>query len=322
MSHELLDLSIGEPHLIRDLFYSSYGDLFKNIKLSDKNWDYHNSLNYKPLLNFLQNKHKSNVVITNGAKQALNACFYLLNKINKKNIFLRTPCWSLIPPLLNHHNLNLTASKDYNSYLLMNPNNPDGHFLNKQQCLNLEQELKDKNIPLIHDAVYNNYCYIPKTEELVNTGDMQVFSLSKMFGFSSLRVGYVVVKDLEYFKILNNYMELSTSGVSHVSQDIALKLLIYNNNSASRFSDNCFYGLRYNRKMLSTVLNDILEIPDNFIDQYGMFAWLKPGKHFDAGRLNVKICDGEQFGEPGKIRINLAQSHDVIKEFVERLKRG
>jgi len=50
-----------------------------------------------------------------------------------------------------------------------------------------------------------------------------------------------------------------------------------------------------------------------------MFAWCKKGPKFDSISAKVNVIDGEAFGKPGYVRINIAVSSDIIKNAVDRL---
>ena len=65
-----IDVSVGEPHIVRERL-SLYFDLsFIGMYSSPKWMEYPNSAGYQKLIQLLEDKHGSPVIITNGAKQA------------------------------------------------------------------------------------------------------------------------------------------------------------------------------------------------------------------------------------------------------------
>ena len=80
-----------------------------------------------------------------GAKQALGAAFYALHKMGKRILGMRNPYWAAIPPLADMHGL--TCSPNYDCYLAVSPNNPDGHVLDLQELtddFHVAQDLGDR----------------------------------------------------------------------------------------------------------------------------------------------------------------------------------
>ncbi len=134
-----VEVSVGEPHLVRDELMSSF-DLNKDLSdlnLSSAEMSYPHPTGYQPLVKFLEEKHGSPVVITNGAKQALGAVFYALSQTNKNKIGMRLPYWALIPPLARMHGLDCVYDNFGDAYLCLAPNNPDG-FIPDLQTLSSE----------------------------------------------------------------------------------------------------------------------------------------------------------------------------------------
>jgi len=317
---DFIDVSVGEAHLVRDCFLKHYGqELY--LKLDDLSGSYPHPAGQKKLLTLLEEKYKYPVLITNGAKQALGAAFYALNKTGKSQVFMRKPYWALIPPLLRQHNLSY-VSKNYDSILCLAPNNPDGHTPDVDNLHLQEKMAADSKVPFIHDAAYFTHTYLPKNYRLDVIGDMQIFSISKMYGMSGVRLGYIVCKNTQYYSLLKEYLEMMTVGVSSLSQEFLYKVLSYEKQFPkvkAAFEEESSFYLKEAKKKVKNINKDVLEVPDNFEETPGMFLWAKVGKSADFNRSKVYFVSGEHFGMNGYVRMNVAQRPNVLQEIINRL---
>lgn len=323
---QTIDLRIGEARAIREITTSLFDLHNVHITMKSCDWEYQ-SYGYQPLVKFLEEKHSAPVVITNGANQALHATMYALKQREFSNLGFRTPYWSRIPEIATNVGLNYTTfegellseKKDIDSYLLTVPNNPDGYLPSLDVVRMVCGLLKQSNIPIIHDAVYYTRSYLPVDHPIESMGDMQIFSASKTYGLSSLRVGYIVVHNEYYYDLLNDYMELSTVGVSLPAQKMFLHLLkreeelpLLRTNFDSWTRDE----LKKAKSIFKTVNPEHIELPEKFEHICGMFAWVKPKTPDIFEKAGVQVLDGSLFGKPGYVRVNLAAGSEIITEVV------
>ena len=109
-----IDVSVGEPHVVREKLKKYFPlDFYRNGPMSDREYEYPAPTGYQPLIDLLEKKHGSPVIITNGAKQALGACFYALKQMDRSILGMRTPYWALIPPLAKIHGIECVDEYDY-----------------------------------------------------------------------------------------------------------------------------------------------------------------------------------------------------------------
>jgi aspartate/methionine/tyrosine aminotransferase len=317
-----IDVSVGEPYLIRDELLSTFNiqhDL-KEFHLSDDDMGYPNPTGYQPLVEFLEVKHGAPVIVTNGAKQALGAVFYALSRLGKKTIGMRNPYWALIPPLAEMHGLESVYDRLGDAYLHLAPNNPDGFIGNIPQ---LEATCKEYNVPLIHDGAYYTHLYIERNIHLGPVGDVQIFSISKMLGLSGLRLGYAVCYNAEFYKLMQAYVEAMTVGVSIYSQmflhHVLSEKMAKRPELVKEFEDNCRNQLRKNKDLCLNIDPEVLQVPKDVMDIAGMFGWFKVGPKADFHKAKLNFIDGKLFGMPGYVRMNLAFAEDKMKEIVKRL---
>ncbi len=331
-----IDVSIGEPYLVRrnliEIF--QFQEELKLGHLSESNLDYPSPVGYAPLVKHLEDKYQAPIVITNGAKQALAACFYALKKMGKSNVGMRLPYWALIPPLASLYGLepkyidstlpeNYTSPLSYESLLLIDPNNPDGWSVNADLLKKLSQYHKDENIPIIHDAAYFSHIYLSEKHSLPSFGDVQVYSISKMLGLSGLRVGFAVCHNPEFYKLIQEYVEATTVGVSISSQTVLFDLLDRRMRSyptlVQEFENTSALQLEENKKLCLQIDPEVLEIPSDLLNISGMFLWAKVGPKADFIKSKINVIDGALFGVPGYVRMNLAFDKSIMQEIVKRL---
>lgn len=321
---DFIDVSVGEPHLVRDNLIRIF-DLDTKLNSVDTNlqgMSYPHPIGYQPLVKYLEKKYGYPVVITNGAKQALGATFYALSKMGKLFLGMRKPYWALIPPLASMHAL--TCTYNYANFrqaeLCLAPNNPDGYM---PDLVKEHMSCRSEGIPFIHDAAYYTHIYLPRDVNLEVVGDVQIYSISKMLGLSGLRLGYVVCPNKEFYQLIRQYMEAMTVGVSLTSQQILYKLMVEimepQPNLVREFEDTCFGLLQENKNLCLQINPEILQVQSNITSIPGMFGWFKVGEKANFKKSRVNVIGGELFGEPGFVRMNLAFGKDTMQEIVDRI---
>jgi aspartate/methionine/tyrosine aminotransferase len=322
-----IDVSVGEPHIVRETLFKVFDLSLYELPKVEHMWEYPSPNGYHKLVQLLEDKHQAPVIITNGAKQALGATFYALNQLERINVGMKLPYWALIPPLLKMHGLDWTACQPNelnrcDSYLLLAPNNPDGSAPNPEHLIDLARVAKEENKPFIHDAAYYTRTYMSAGHSLPAVGDVQIYSISKMLGLSGLRLGYVVCPNKEFYKLIMQYMEAQTVGVSMVSQiflfDLMNRMVGYPTLTA------CFEGmsamaLEENKKIIKQVDPEILEVPSDIENTPGMFGWFKVGSKADFNKAKINFIDGALFGVPGMVRMNLAFDKIKMQDIVNKL---
>jgi aspartate/methionine/tyrosine aminotransferase len=318
-----IDVSVGEPHVVRETLLNTFDlDLARHPLPAVKQMhEYPLPTGYQPLVEMLEDYHGAPVIITNGAKQALGACFYALKRMGKSSIGMRTPYWALIPPLAKMHDMVCVDEYDYtwDSYLSLSPNNPDGHLDNLKERAKYCQLM---DVPLIHDAAYYSHVYMHPTIDLPQFGDVQIYSVSKMFGLSGLRLGYAVCSNPEFYRYIQEYMETMTVGVSVIPQiflEQLLKKMQRKPDLTQEFELLARNSLTNAKEIMEEVDPEVLEIPNNLSEIPGMFGWFKVGPKCNFTQARINAIDGSLFGVPGYVRINLAFSTRRMREIVDRL---
>ena len=325
LSDGWIDCSVGEPYIIRDnlsgLFpLHTYGKTFTNKEL-----EYQRPNGFKKLVEFLENKHQAPVIVCNGAKQAVGSLLYAIKKNGGKSIGLRVPYWALFKPLIEMHGLNQTEHIDHSdSYLLVHPNNPDGYCYDDRTIDYYGNLCNQTKKTLIHDGAYYSHVYLPSNFDLKPIGDVQVFTFSKLFGLSGLRVGYSVFHNTHLYKHVMEYMEHMTVGVSSIAQMFAYDLVAAmdsNPGDATHFQIKSYWNLYKNKQIASHINPSIIDV-ENIMTTHGMFLWARCHNLDAFKKAKVNVIDGTAFGAPGFIRMNLALYEDQMIDIVNRLNEG
>lgn len=315
-----IDLGIGEPHILREAVLKCFNLRYTDMERYDFSslehpWEYAPPNGYPALVKLLEERYNAPVVVTIGAKHGIFAALHALKQTGVKSVAYRSPYWASFPFMIESMGLTSVTKQVWraDSYLFVMPNNPDGFTtLNGSS-----KALNEMPVPVIHDAAYYTESYLPENYKLDPIGDMQVFSASKMYGLSGLRLGWVVCHNREYYNHLMAYVEASTAGVSTVSQRTLMTIIEAENNNPSLrqwFSHEMRSHLEWAQHELRRL--DPLVLEPHSID--GMFGWCQKGERFSA-ESKVHVMDGAAFGDASMVRLNLAVSKSTLIEAIDKL---
>lgn len=314
-----IDLSFGEPKVVMNALFrqlNRFGDPFKMPTLYDlPKWEYQPAAGKPDLVQILEKKYDAKVVVCNGAKQALAAACSAFKHSGHSKIFYDVPFYPANPGIAESVGLTWAPVDQAHTFLITSPNNPDGKNYSNLELINWRYKG-----PMIHDGAYYTDIYLPDGQMTLPLGDIQIFSMSKMYGLSGLRIGYAVVHNEKYYQSMVNYIEETTAGVSTASQDIARNIeAFFRDNPAyyKAFCDEARASIASSRKELEGLDPSVLELVPTVSNS--MFGWFKAGPALDNKAAKVHILPGELFGQPGMMRMNIANDPEVIREAVDRL---
>lgn len=96
---------------------------------------------------------------------------------------------------------------------LCNPGNPTGRMYNKASLLRLAALVKEKNLFLIVDEVYREFCYEEEFYSVLNINTIQqnvivIDSISKVFSSCGARIGYIVTRNESLQHSILKYAQL------------------------------------------------------------------------------------------------------------------
>ena len=317
-----IDLSFGEPAVVMAALcrqLNRFGEPFKMPNFRDiNNWTYQPAAGKPDLVQILEEKYDARVVVCNGAKQALAAALYAFKQAGARSVAYSSPYYPANPSIAESVGLVRAEDSEADCRIITSPNNPDGENLSNTEILNEYY----KGQPTIHDAAYYTEIYLPEGQTPIPLGHVQLFSMSKMYGLSGLRIGYAVVHEEKYYKDIVNYIEMTTAGVSTASQDIARNIEAFFVDSPKYYEAFCREArasIILARKELEGLDPSVLELIPS--QSNSMFGWFKAGPALDANAAKVYILPGELFGQPGMMRMNIAHPPGVIREAVGRLNK-
>lgn len=315
------NLAPGEPVFLQNILHFIYDRIGFPVK---------NDLKYPPymghelLVNNLKRYWKSigldynYFVITNGAKQAISAAIYALKGAqNKGFVWHKAPYWPSFRTLaelqgMSFYDSNTDKYKENPRRITINtcPNNPDGR-----------QDLDGCDI---WDAVYANAIYQWSYDQ-VPKHQIMVSSMSKLFGYPGLRLGWAATNDKTLAFFMGNYIEKATSGVANICQYKAADILDAALTYDSVFKDyvEAEFILHDNTALVDFYLGNVIEIN---VKTTGIFAWfkVKDPYHFSNAltRSGVKLIPGESCGmiETGWYRMNIGVETRYLEAALIKLK--
>lgn len=273
------------------------------------------------LLNVLkQAGYGPHVVVTNGAKQALLAAFYAMQKVyGKRKVSHEPPYWPSYPTLTNLVGMEFVNVRHPDSiHCNTSPNNPDGRQLD-EECH-------------VWDAAYANPVY--GWNRVTPKHLVSVWSMAKQFGASGLRVGWLCTHDQEVAEAAAYYVEITTSGVSGFAQQKAADIIqAYNSDTNLQYltveggQKRLFLNASCFKDALSKYCEDVRGVPAG---EAGMFAWFKVSES-DLARFEnalreakVLLVTGEACGmvkKSGWFRMNLGKELTYTATAMGRVRR-
>ena len=105
--------------------------------------------------------------------------------------------------------LALVKKENANAVLLINPDNPSGNFIKKQEMIKLLEELKKTNVTIVFDESFIDFAdkeirYTLLDQEILQNYPnlIVVKSISKSYGVPGLRLGILANADIDYINSL------------------------------------------------------------------------------------------------------------------------
>ena len=298
------------------------------------------------------NVEYENVMVTNGAKQAIYNLFQVLLN-DGDEVIIPAPYWLSYPQMvrlaggkpvflnssaedgfkINIQDLKSKISPKTKFIIINSPNNPTGRVMSKEELLQIAELVREnKNINILSDEIYE---LILKKEfkhlslaSLATDLKERIFIINgfaKGWAMTGWRVGYLVGQK-DVIKASSALQSQSTSNVCSFVQRGALEALKINREFFLEI--NSHYDLR--REVLYKGLKNI----------EGLFIYPPNGAFYAFPRLpnksmtSVEFCKrilndyglvvvpGKPFGDDQCIRISCASSKEKILDGLTRLEKG
>lgn len=291
-----------------------------------------------------------NIIVTTGAKQSLyNILFTIIN--HQDEVIVLAPYWVSYPEMVKMVNGVpiivtpedgtfcprmddiLAAVSPYTKAIILNsPNNPSGVVYPKELIGEIVQFCEQKGIYLIMDDIYHKLVFdgnaaVPgyhfTKKDVENTRIIVVNGVSKIYGMTGFRIGWVVA-NRKMVEVMTNVQAQMTSNVSVVLQAAAegaltgmqsvvesLRLTIENNRNIIMQELRSFSDIRVTRPG-----GTFYCLPD--FRAYGMSS-VEIANQLLKKALVVTV-PGKEFGMEGHLRLSYAGSVKDITEGVARMK--
>lgn len=297
----------------------------------------------------------SNVIITNGAKQAIfNLCMSLFEEGDE--VLVPRPYWVTFPEAVRlagaepafvdcpmergfkpeTDTMAKALRRAAKGMILNYPNNPTGAVLNGDELQGMAEFARREGIFLISDETYDAFVYgepASRANSFLRLWDVDmeglavVGSLSKTFAMTGWRVGYAVGTP-RLIQVMTALQSHQTGNASSISQAAALAVL----NTEVSF-DEMLDSYRKRRDLIISGLNSLPGIhcpsPEGAFYVFPDVRRLMDDRGCrDSSELAAKLLreqgvatvPGSAFGAEGHLRFSYALSLESIQKGLERLK--
>ena len=291
-----------------------------------------------------------NIIVSTGAKQCLyNVLFSIINP--QDEVVLLAPHWVSYPEMVKmvygipvvvtpedgtFHPRMEDIERVITSYtkaiILNSPNNPSGLIFSEEFIAEIVDFCEAKGIYLITDDIYHKLVFDGKRtpiaykytdKDLENSRVIVVNGVSKLYGMTGFRLGWVVAPR-KLIEVMINIQSQITSNVPVISQAAAegaltgvqsvvesLRLTIQNNRDVMMQELNTFNGIRVTKpEGTFYCLPDFRAYNENSIEL----------AEFLLRKALVVTVPGQAFGIEGHLRLSYAGSVKDITEGIERIK--
>ncbi|MBY9011124.1 MAG: pyridoxal phosphate-dependent aminotransferase [Candidatus Lokiarchaeota archaeon] len=307
---DVISLGIGQPD-----FPTPQPAIEGNINALNKKFTYYAPTRGIPeLLQQLENKLKTvnnidtiwkdNIMLANGGSQALSLTFasifnpgdeIIINSPNFISYFYLSSFFDLKVIEIERKNdfspdiekIKDSISEKTKAILINSPNNPTGYSLDPNELEEIVEIVKNNDLYLISDEVYENYLYdgnkhtSPASLKDMFERTITINAMSKLYSATGFRLGYVAANK-EIIDTMEKYHQYTVAGTNHAAQ----------------------YGFLEALKMDNSFFNDILKNFDerrllayNRLSEMG-FEVVKPkGAFYIMPKINNSKLTGAEFSK-------------------------
>jgi aspartate aminotransferase len=291
-----------------------------------------------------------NIIVSTGAKQCLyNILFTIVNP--QDEVILLAPYWVSYPEMVKMvygipvivtpedgtfhprmEDIERSVSSYTKAIIVNSPNNPSGVVYSEEFIAEIVEFCERRGIYLILDDIYHKLVFDGKraplgysytTKDLENSHLIVVNGVSKLYGMTGFRIGWVVAPR-KMIEVMINLQAQTTSNASVISQAAAegaltgvqsvvenLRLTIQNNRDVMLEELNAFTGIRLTKpEGTFYCLPDFRAYRENSVEL----------AEFLLKKALVVTVPGSAFGMEGHLRLSYAGSMKDVTEGVERLK--
>ena len=299
----------------------------------------------------------SNIVVTNGGKQAILTAF--LSVLDPEDeVIIPSPFWTTYPESVKIAGGNpvtlettkengfkftvsdLEALKSNKTKLLIwcSPSNPTGVVYTKEEAEGIYNWAFENNIWIMSDELYEHLVYEGENTpspaiydpELKNT--IVVNGVSKAYAMTGWRVGWIIANK-EVIGLSKKIQSQATSNVSNLSQIAAESAL----SNGLEVTNEMKIAFNRRREFAINKINSIKDIAvENSVGAFYLFIDVRTycDGSIDGINSSNDFCDfllekyfiafvpGEAFGAPGFMRLSYALGDDELEDGLNRLEKA
>jgi len=289
------------------------------------------------------------IISSNGAKQSLANIFACILNENDE-VIIPAPYWVTYPELVKYNDgipvivetdestgFKITAEMLKNAItpktkalILTTPSNPTGAVYSKEELEKLSEVLKDTNIWVISDEMYEKLIFEGKFTSVASVNkDMlnrtiTVNGLSKSHAMTGWRFGYCASKNKELVKNMIKLQSQTTSNINTMTQKAAIPALI---GKADKDIENMRKEFKKRRDFVYEAFNSIKGL--SAAKPHGAFYIFVNHKKISEESLNfaldlleekgVAVVPGVGFGSEGYFRFSFATDFETINRGIQRI---
>ena len=301
----------------------------------------------------------SQVLVTNGGKQAIYAAFAAMIDPGDE-VIVPAPYWTTYPEAIQLaggvtvevladetqdykvtvEQLEAARTDKTKVLLFVSPSNPTGAVYTADEIRAIGQWVEDHDLWVLSDEIYEHLVY-----DGADTGSIAVLcpflqdncvivnGVAKTYAMTGWRVGWMIgPKDL--VKAATNLQSHATSNVANVSQRAAIAAVEGDLTAVAAMGE----AFDRRRKVIVSMLDDIdgvvCPMPGGAFYVYPSVKGLLGREHggrtietsaeladYILDEAEVAVVPGEAFGSPGYLRLSYALGDDDIVEGVTRLQK-
>jgi aspartate aminotransferase len=301
----------------------------------------------------------SQVVVTNGGKQAVYQAFAVLLDPGDE-VLLPSPYWTTYPEaiaLAGGKTVEVFAGSDQNymvtveqleaartpktkAMLLCSPSNPTGSVYSKEQIKAIGEWALANEIWVVSDEIYQNVIYDGKraysvTEVVPEMKDLTIMvnGVAKSYAMTGWRLGWMAGPQ-DAMKAAANLQSHLSSNVNNIAQRAAIAALTGPQDEIKAMVDAFDRRRHLAVAELGKISNWLAPMPEGAFYVYSDVRGLL-GKSWGGKTINtsLELCDyildtaevalvpGEAFGPSGYVRMSYALGDAQITEGIQRLQK-
>jgi aspartate aminotransferase len=289
------------------------------------------------------------IVVSNGAKQSLFNIFATLVD-DGDEVIIPAPYWVTYPELVKYHggvpviihtdektNFKITPemlkkaiTPKTKALMLTSPSNPTGSIYTKKELTELSKVLKDTNIWVISDEMYEKLIYEGEFTATASINEdmlkrtITVNGLSKSHAMTGWRFGYCASKNKELVKKMITLQSQSTSNINTITQKAAIPALL---GKADADVENMVKEFKRRRDFVYEAFNSIEGL--SAAKPHGAFYIFVNHKKILPDSMNfaldlleekgVAVVPGIGFGSEGYFRFSFATDFETINKGIKRI---